>query len=287
MAFLRLPLTVIFSNWDPMKFHLYFWPLVLTLLFVSCSDQEQPDEILTGTQAPSLESNKIVTDWSDLYLQIERDLKGFRPAPTCRALAYIHMGAFETVVPGMEHYKSLSSVIDGYHPPVLNYELSKINWPIALNAYYARVHHFFLLNANEAQVAQIHQLESTELADLSQNVPAGFVELSIAWGRAVADEIIAYSETDREGAVQAWEASPASYFPPAGTGLWVPTAPDFHSALFPYWGRVRTFAAKNNDLVSLPPVYPYSTDPSSKYYQDNLEVDNLGQKSDRKGSLDC
>jgi hypothetical protein len=206
MTFLKLPLTVIFSNWDPMKFHLYFWPLVLTLLFVSCSDQEQPDEILTSTQAPSLESNKIVTDWSDLYLQVERDLKGFRPAPTCRALAYIHMGAFETVVPGMEHYRSLSSVIDGYHPPVLNYELSKINWPIALNAYYARVHLFFLLNANEAQVALIQQLESSELADLSQNVPAGFVELSIAWGRAVADEIIAYSETDREGAVQGEQA---------------------------------------------------------------------------------
>lgn len=257
-----------------MKFHLYFWPLVLTLLFVSCSDIEQPDEVLPTTQAPSLESSKIVTAWSDLYLQIEQDLAGFRPAPTCRALAYIHMGGFETAVPGMEHYKSLHSVIEGFNPPVLNYEINKINWPIALNAYYARVHRFFLFNANQTHVAQITQLEASQLGKLSQNIAGGIVEISIAWGQAVANEVIAYSETDREGATQVREPSPADYFPPSGEGLWEPTLPDKSRALFPYWGRVRTFAAYNNDLISLPPVYSYSTDPSSKYYQDNLEVTN-------------
>ncbi len=257
-----------------MKFHLYFLAVVTTLLFVGCSDQEQLDEVLTTTKAPSLESSKIISDWTDLYLQIEKDLKGFRPAPTCRALAYIHMGGYETVVPGMEHYKSLSSVIPDFQPPVLNYAIDKINWPIALNAYYARVHRFFLLNANASQLQKIDELESIELSQLSQNVAAGFVENSVAWGRAVADDIIAYSETDREGATQAREPSPASFFPPSGTGLWVPTPPDYKSALFPYWGRVRTFAAKNNDLVSLPPVYPYSSDTTSKYYKDNFEVYN-------------
>jgi len=256
-----------------MKFHLYYWLLALTLFVVSCSDIELPDEVLTTTKAPSLESNHITIAWGNLYLQVEKDLKGFRPAPTCRALAYIHMGAFETLAPGMEHYRSLSNVIEDFHPPVLNYETNKINWPIALNAYYARVHRFFLFNSNESQVALMVQLETKELADLSENVPAGIVENSIAWGQAVANEIIAYSETDREGATQVREPAPADYFPPSGDGVWEPTAPDFGKALFPHWGKVRTFAAKSFELVSLPPVYEYSTDPSSSYYKDNLEVD--------------
>ena len=74
-----------------MKFHLYYWLLALTLFVVSCSDIELPDEVLTTTKAPSLESNHITLAWGALYLQVEKDLKGFRPAPTCRALAYIHM----------------------------------------------------------------------------------------------------------------------------------------------------------------------------------------------------
>ncbi|MEP6793591.1 MAG: vanadium-dependent haloperoxidase [Saprospiraceae bacterium] len=257
-----------------MKFHLYFWSLAITLLFVSCSDTEELYEVLPVTQGPSLETAKIVTDWSDLYLKIEKDLQGFRPAPTCRAMAYIHMGAFETAVPGMDHYKSLSSVIEEFQPPVLKYEINKINWPIALNAYYARAHRFFLFSSNPTQVGLMNQLESNELAALSQGVAEGIVETSILWGQSVANAIIAYSETDREGATQIHEPNPTSYFPPSGEGLWEPTSPDYTSAAFPYWGRVRTFAAKNDDLISIPPVYTYSSDPSSKYYQDNLEVAN-------------
>ncbi|MFZ1676295.1 MAG: vanadium-dependent haloperoxidase [Saprospiraceae bacterium] len=257
-----------------MKFHLYFWSLAITLLFASCSDTEELYEVLPVTQAPSLETSKIVTDWSELYLKIEKDLKGFRPAPTCRALAYIHMGAFETAVPGMEHYKSLSSVIDGFEPPVLKYEINKINWPIALNAYYGRVHRFFLFSSNPTQVGLMNQLEANELTDLSQGVAEGIVETSILWGQLVANTIIAYSENDREAVTQIHDPNPASYFPPEGTGLWEPTSPDYTAAAFPYWGRVRTFAAKNSDLISLPPVYKYSTDTTSKYYLDNLEVAN-------------
>lgn len=255
-----------------MKFHLYFWSLAFTLMFVSCSDTEELYEVLPVTQPPTAESAKIVTDWTNLYLEIEKDQRGFRPAATSRALAYIHMGGYETVVPAMEHYKSLSSVIDGFQPPVLKYETNKINWPIALNAYYARTFRFFLFNSNGAQVASMSGLETNELSDLSQGVAGGIVETSISWGQSMADAIIAYSETDREGATQIHEPIPASYFPPAGEGLWVPSVPGFTSALFPYWGKVRTFAAKYDDLIAVPPVYKYDTDPNSKYYQDNLEV---------------
>jgi hypothetical protein len=189
-------------------------------------------------------------------------------------MAYIHMGAFETVAPGMSKYRSLSNVIDDFPTPRLIYQTNKINWPIALNAYYARAHNFFLINMDEQQKYSIRALEAQQLADLRIGVAEGIVENSIKWGQDVADAIFLYSETDTEGASQVYNAQPEDYFPPAGDGLWIPTTPDFGSAMFPYWGKVRTFAAKNYDLISVPPSLPYSTSPGSLYYQDHLEVAN-------------
>lgn len=258
-----------------MKFHLRLWPLAcLLVVFAACSDIEETYEVLPVTLSPSEESNKIVWEWTDLYLAIEKDLPGFRPAPTCRALGYIHMGAYETVVPAMDRYRSLSNVIEGFQPPVLKYDLTKINWPIALNAYYARTHQFFFFNANAAQIARIHNLESEQLDLLRHNVADGIVETSIEWGQDVANAIMAYAETDQEGSSQSRLAIPGDYFPPTGDGLWQPTLPDLTHAMFPYWGRVRTFAAKHNDLTSPPPVHQYSTDPESGYYKEHLEVSN-------------
>lgn len=254
-----------------MKFHLKLWLYAFLLLFVAaCSDIEHPFEVLPVTQGPSEESSDIIWEWAELYLDIEKSLPGFRPAPTCRALGYIHMGAYETVVPAMNNYRSVSHVIDDFNPPTLHYQLDKINWPIALNAYYARVHRFFFFNANSGQVLAISTLEAEQLRKLSQGVAEGIVETSVEWGQKMANAIIAYAETDLEGSSQSRDAIPSSYFPPLGEGLWVPT--DQIGAMFPYWGKVRTFAAKNNDLVSLAPPLAYSTDPESDYYKDHLEV---------------
>ncbi len=258
-----------------MKSHLRFWPLALLLLvFSSCLKQEDPIEVRPETDGPALKSNKVTWTWMEEYLRIEKNLPGFRPAPTCRALAYIHMGGYETVVPGMEHYRSLTNVIDGFPATHLKYRTTQIDWQIALNAYYGRAMRFFLFNASQEDVFKMNSLEAEQLAALSNGIPEGIVANSVAWGQEVADAIIAYSETDREGANQSRVARPASYFPPAGNGLWIPTAPDFGQAMFPYWGKVRTFAARQGDLVALPPSSTFSTDPNSSYYKEQLEVYN-------------
>lgn len=258
----------------PMKSHLRFWPLaVLLIVFSSCLKQEDPIEYLPTTQSPTARNNDVTWSWMEQYLKIEKNLAGFRPAPTCRALAYIHMGGYETVVPGMEHYKSLSEVIDGFPTVQLRYRIDQIDWNIALNAYYARTFKFFLFGSTQHDISSIETLEADELIKLSPNVPQGIINTSIEWGQEVANTIIAYSETDREGADQSRIARPADYFPPAGVGLWVPTTPDLGAAMFPYWGKVRTFAALPGDLISLPPAASYSTDPASAYYKENLEVD--------------
>ncbi len=262
-----------FKSATPMKFHLRQWPFALLLLgFVSCLQPEDPIELLPTAPIARLQSNDITWQWSELYLSIEKDLPGFRPAPTCRALAYIHMGGYETSIPGMEGFASLHSAIQGFPQIQLKYQPSQIHWGIALNAYYARTFKFFLFNATPGDHHDIERLEAQQLDHLSRDVPQGIVNTSIEWGHHVANAIIEYAETDREGATHSRVARPTDYFPPAGQGLWSPTSPGFGTAMFPYWGSVRAFAANPSDLTALPPAYEYSTDPSSHYYQDNFEV---------------
>lgn len=258
-----------------MKFHLKLWPLALVLLtFASCLEPEDPIEYLPETSSVSARSNDLVWEWSELYLVIERNLPGFRPAPTCRAMAYINMGAFETAIPGMENYRSLSNVLQSFPSVQMQYDTSQIDWEIALNAYYSRTFSYFLYNATPAQRFEIERLESVQLNKLSENVPQGIIDISVQWGQKVANAIITYSDTDEEGVSQVHVSRPIDYFPPAGEGLWIPTNPDLSAALFPYWGKVRSFAANPSDLLSLPPVYQYSTDPTSDWYKENLEVAN-------------
>jgi hypothetical protein len=257
-----------------MKSHLYLWPLVLLLVvFSSCIKEEDPIEHLATTQAPAARVNDVTWSWMEEYLKVEQNLPGFRPAPTTRALAYIHMGGYETVAPGMEHYKSLSTVINGFPEINLRYRVDQIDWNIALNAFYARTFKFFLFGATAQDIHKMEALESDNLLELSDGVPQGIINTSIEWGLQVANAMIAYSETDREGSDQSRIARPADYFPPTGNGIWVTTPPDNGAAMFPYWGKVRTFAARSGDLISLPPTATYSTDPDSKYYKEMLEVD--------------
>lgn len=258
-----------------MRFNVRLWPFAIVLLaFTSCLEPEDPIQNLPTTIPASQVANDIVWEWSELYLKVERNLPGFRPAPTCRAMAYIGMGAYETALPGMPTYQSLHEVIQGFPSTKLLAQPTDIDWAIALNAYYARTFTFFMFNASQDDRFEIEKLESTQLAKLSEGVPQGIVDASISWGQKVANTIISYSETDQEGASQVHVARPTDYFPPSGTGLWVPTTPDYGRAMFPYWGKVRVFAANQNDLLSPPPALPYSTDPNSGYYKDNLEVSN-------------
>jgi hypothetical protein len=257
-----------------MKFHLRFWPVALVLLaFVSCVEQEDPIEYLPSTSAVSAQSNDVVWEWSELYLTIERDLQGFRPCAYLPRTGLHQHGCLRNRSTRDEHLQvTQRSDLRLSCTTSLEYEPSQIDWAIAVNAYYARAFSFFLYNATEEHLNDIRRIETQQLANLSRDVPQGIVNASIDWGQKVANTMISYSETDTEGASQVRVGRPSDYFPPVGDGLWVPTLPDLSSALFPYWGKVRVFAANESDLLSPPPAFEYNTNPTSRWYKDNLEV---------------
>ncbi|MBK8701852.1 MAG: vanadium-dependent haloperoxidase [Saprospiraceae bacterium] len=246
-----------------------FAMLLSGLFFTSCKTDENIDDPIIEEQNLAAHYNSnVASEWISLYMDVEKDLPGFRPCATSRALAYIWMSAYEAALPGMPNFVSNDTKLSGLNVPELSKDKLKYDWNVAVNAAIARTTRHFMPQATTEQLGLISDQEATLNNTLKSTVSQEVFTNSQEWGRAVADAIIAYADTDLEGVKQSLDAFPAEYLPPVGTGKWQPAD---GSSLFPYWGKVRTFTTFGNDLLSPPPP-AYSTNPASQYYKDFVEV---------------
>ena len=213
--------------------------------------------------------NNLVMQWTELLLEIERYALGMRPNASARALAYIHLSAYETVVPGMRNYRSTQNILQGFRIKDSN-RPRNVDWQIALNASYAEVLNHFLINVPDNRKEAIDELEKQILDVISGNQSQRVIEESIKWGEYVARKVIEYSQTDLEAEQQILEPQPLSYEPPVGDGFWT-YSDDPERALFPYWESVRTFVISPDETSTIPPLQ-YSEDSDSEYYKQMMEV---------------
>lgn len=247
------------------KIHIIF--LSLTVFVWSCSTDTQP-EVETNSLAKV--SNEVIFDWTEAYLAIDKDLQGFRPSPTARAIAYVYMAAYHTASPAMTDYKTIGEVLNIPNLPTAPAG-SDFFYPSALNATMFEMYQDLFFNMNPTQHKFLKDLYSSKRKDYVSATGEARVQASEKWGRQVALAVLAYAQSDTEGVNQSKNGQPKEYVPPVGPGLWVPTGPDFSIAAFPYWGKVRTFVANLENTKGVPPP-TYSTDPNSRYYKDFKEV---------------
>ncbi|MCB0647025.1 MAG: vanadium-dependent haloperoxidase [Saprospiraceae bacterium] len=248
----------------------YILLISISIFLASCNsdiiDKPNNDEV----PATKAYSNRSVIQWNLIYLDIEKDHPSFRPATTARALAYIHMAAYQTALPGMDGYKSISDVLNIPTLPKTP-QNKKINYEIALNAAFRTTlkHFFFAMNQTQLKLIELNydKLNYEYGVDWKQED----IENSIEWGEQVADAVIQFAITDGTAEQQIRDIRPASYRPPVGDGLWEPTAPDFGRAIYPFWGSARRFAISEGEMKSPAPPQ-FSTDVNSEYYKNFKEV---------------
>jgi hypothetical protein len=248
------------------------WLILGSLVISGCEDDPIALEIKRENLAKNY-NNDVVVAYTDLYLDIERYLPGFRPAATARALAYINMAAYEAAIPGMPYFVSNALRQPGLTMPDLpEKDLKKYHWNLAVNACMSRALDHFMLNKTTEQAALIKDLEASFNNQLGPNVSQEVFNNSQKWGRAVAEAVIAFAKSDLEAEAHILDPQPASYVPPSGEGKWQPE--NGVNALFPYWGKSRTFANHGDQLNTLPPPV-YSIAPGSRYYRDFAEVNRV------------
>lgn len=253
------------------------WILSLCILIsmYACSETEETltSNVVAETPVVTDNTTEMITQWNDLWLELDRYATGMRPNVTARALAYIHLAAYETVVHDMEGYTSLEDRFSGFNINE-NRREGVIDTRIALNACYARVFDHFMINVQSDIDARITTLETSLQSQLSTGLSSEVIENSVDWGNYVAARVITYSRTDRDAEAQLLEPQPLSYEPPVGDGYWTYSA-DEERALFPYWGEVRTFVISSDETTSVAPPIAYSEDATSDYYAQMLEVQQV------------
>lgn len=245
--------------------------LALTVFLWSSCTNEQIDVSVQPTTPSTVDtSTQLILDWNKLWCELDRYATGMRPNASTRALAYIHLAAFEVCVEDMLGYTSNKNRYAELDIDFSQRE-ANVNVGLALNACYARAIDHFMYNIPATIDNKIALLNQEKQLVLSENVSEEVVLNSIDWGNYVADQVIAYSLTDIAAEGQIGSPQPTSYEPPVGIGFWT-YSDEAERALFPYWSSVRTFVISSNETSSVPPSLTYSEETTSEFYTAMQEV---------------
>jgi len=217
----------------------------------------------------------VAVRWFDLSLDLVRETPGFTPPVASRAFAYLGVALYETVQPGLPGYRSLTGQLNELASvPRVNW-WAGYHWPSAANAALASLTRHLFPTASPANLTAVDALEEELAESFLAEVDVATHRRSVAFGRAVADAIFAWSQTDggHEGYARNF---PDDYSLPVGPGLWVSTPPAYAKAMQPTWGENRPFVLPDgNGCPALPPP-AYSEDPNSAFYAEAAEVYQVG-----------
>lgn len=250
--------------------------LGILLTFFSCGPTDPPPP---SPQFPLANQygHEVFWEWNELFKRLDCHSSGYRPCPAPRALGYLGLAAYESVVPGMPFHKSLAPHFAGLSIPEIESGVEYL-WPVCVNESYAfMLKRLFPHMENSpdpvvaAAFAEIEVLRSNIRGQFAENSTKDILLRSEKFGADVSAAVYEWSKTDLPGHNAFLDPQPSGYTPIAGPGFWLPTLPDYDRATFPHWGQVRTFALPEHEKTCAPPL-PYGSDFSSPYYAQMLEV---------------
>jgi hypothetical protein len=240
--------------------------------------QASPTPNSLTAKPASAYSSGVVYDWMGLDLQLIQQTPGFSPPVAARALGYMGLTLYESVVPGMPGYQSLAGQLNELSSLPWAQPDEPLHWPTVANAALATMTRMMFSNASAENKARIDLLERSLPLKYTQDFDPNTVTPDISnrsetFGKLMAMAIMTWARTD--GGHEAWgplRRNRANYVPPSGTGKWSATPPAFAPALLPYWGENRPFVIKKAGDCPAPTPPAYSEEVGSAFYKDGLEV---------------
>ncbi|MFB6456170.1 vanadium-dependent haloperoxidase [Chitinophaga sp. Hz27] len=255
----------------PIRLFSRFLGIVLLLGLASCSKQDTRLQSASDKAAIVVESfgnsaTAVPVSWYQLELKLIKETPGFTPPIAARAIAYTGITLHEAVLGNSRYAVSLVGQLNGLQSVPPYNRQQTYSWPVVANSAMAQIIRSLFPNASAANQQLIAQLESTNQQAYTDSCSTTIITRSVAYGKQVADSIYQWSASDggKDGYLNNF---PSSYIPPVGPGLWVPTPPQFQSAMLPYWGNNRTLLkpAASDSVILLPPTF--ATDTTSAFYQ--------------------
>lgn len=238
----------------------------LLVLFTDCRKNDLPHK-LKLKQEPA----EIVYSWYKLIEVIQRPSNP-QPSPIAanRSFAYIGVGLYESVQPGINGATSLSYRL--YQMPKMPTPEWKKDylWSASANAALASLFKQLLGGLSPANLNSIDSMEEVNNELFAQFIPDATLARSQAFGRAVANAIVAWSVSDN------FVLPSVGYTPPVFAGAWVPTPPLFAAPVGAFLKDSRPFLTYSLTAIAPPPPIPYSEDPNSAFFKEAKLVYDIG-----------
>jgi hypothetical protein len=237
--------------------------IVLTLLasfFYGCNQEKGKVEDWT-----------LVNEWADMTLYLSKNTPANSPTYASRAIGYIGLTMYESVVHGFPDSQSLAGQLNGLEPLPLPEDGEIYDWQIAFSAAQAEILKGIYMQTSDENKLKIDSLERR--IERVLNLEAGLNERSKMYGKSVAKAIYDWSMTDggHRGYLHNFDKEiKHEEFP----GSWKPPlfAQSFsHHPLHPYWGENRTFLIENAALET-PEIIAFDSGKGSDYYKEFLAV---------------
>ena len=265
--------------------------LLVTLCFftlIACQKdmnrQQQEEEISTAAnlnkdqghlQQTKTFSADVVIRWLNMQLDMLRVplAPGTGSQDAGRAMAYCGIATYESVVPGMPAYQTLTNQLNGF-PEMPPTEPGKAyHWAASANAALAEMNRRLFPTTSAANKTNIDNLENTLKAIYADEVDAATLQRSIEFGKEVATRVFAWAATDGSANVNPQYIPLPQFIGPAfwvqslgaGNSL-VTTPPNNPQAANPYASQRRLIVPDVANGTALEPPPSYSTDPASPFY---------------------
>lgn len=274
------------------SFYSFKFYSIISLLVLSCGPDPGPP---LGDNRASAYSNEVAQKWNELFILIDKDAVGFRPAPSANYYAYISYAAYETVVPGMPSFRSLQSLFPNELTLPKSDPKKFIHWPTALNSCYYYMYKNLFANtqyrslggqvSNSKVQLMIEENNNFFKQKFAQEIEVSDFDNSEFWGESVAKAVFAWAKRDPI----AFEANlnPSNNDPTkpgyidwskyninnAIPGRWQLTNDNIDGGYFIIWGHSRTFTISEAQKLT-PPPKAYNNAQNSDYYAQQLEVYN-------------
>jgi hypothetical protein len=220
-------------------------------------------------------SAEVVIRWLNMQLDMLRVplAPGTGSQAAERALAYCGIASYESVVPGMPAYQSLTGQLNGF-PLMPSTEPGKAyHWAASANAALAEMNRRLFPTTAAINKTHIDDLENELTALFAGEVDAATMQRSIAFGKEVATRVFAWAAVDGSANTNPPYVPTPNFIGPAfwvqsvGPGTFLNTTPpNFPQAANPYASQRRLIVPGVNNGTTLEAPPAYSTESSSAFF---------------------
>jgi hypothetical protein len=245
-----------------MKQFMVLVALVLGTVLLGRSDAQTP---------PATLEMRLATQWYTLMLNLTRHTATYSPPVAARSFAYLGLAQFEIVAQQNPRLRSLAGQVGGFLG--IAKAPSGIHTAAALHGAFAYGIEALYGNTGPTGQRVFASVKNRLLAELQKAVPAAILETSLRYGQNAMQGILEFAKTD--GGANITNLGFPLVYPKATTPeQWTPTAAlgMQQTPLLPTWGNNRPLAMKTGNDCPLPAPPVYSSEKTSKFYQEALEV---------------